>query len=195
MRLHEITDEYLFEMPEMIGGEDFGLESDKINHEMAGSFIRDKSTIKVGDINGHQLYKCDNRYAVIEDDNGTPTIKYLVKYEINHISLIGKDAVQQVALWRDTDSQYNNIANKIFFDYILPQTGCIVTDLYQTEYGQRFWDSRVKDALKLGHEVYFIDSNVKSIDKIESYSMLRELKSHIWGNGDQYQHRRIIICT
>jgi hypothetical protein len=118
MKIKDITGEYLFEMPEMIGNEDFGLDSDTINTEMAKSILNDKETIKVGEINNLPLYKCGNKYAIIVMEKKKPTIKYLVKYEVNHIDMLGIDAAQQVAVWRERGSEYSNIASKMFFDYI-----------------------------------------------------------------------------
>jgi hypothetical protein len=193
VKIKDITGEYLFEMPEMIGNEDFGLDSDTINTEMAKSILNDKETIKVGEINNLPLYKTGNKYTIIVMEKKKPTIKYLVKYEVNHIDMLGIDAAQQVSLWRDTGSEYNNIASKMFFDYILPVTGSIVTDLFQTEYGQRFWDSRVKDAFKMGLGVYYVNTETKTNTKLKTYQQLKQLKDEIWGDGNQYQTRRVLI--
>jgi hypothetical protein len=179
----------LFEMPEIIGNEDFGLDSKKINADIATYILNDASTVKVGDIKGHTLYKCDNKYAIIEND----MVVYYVKYEISHIKLLKSDAIQQVALWRDIDSEYNDVASVIFFDYLLPMTGCMVTDLYQTEYGQRFWESRVNDAFKKSLNVLYVDTTSGNIVKMKDIAHLRELKDEIWGDGEQYQHRRVVI--
>lgn len=190
MKINEVTGQELFEMPEIIGNEDFGFNSKRINSEIANSILNDSNTSKVGNLKGHTLYKCDNKYAMIEDG----LVVYYVKYEKSHVNILKSDAIQQVALWRDVDSEYNDVASVIFFDYLLPETGYIVTDLYQTEYGQRFWESRIKDAFKRNLKVLYVNTQTNKVVPILKMDDLYNLKNEIWGDGEQYQSRRVVIA-
>lgn len=185
----------LFEMPEMIGDEDFGLESDVINKEMAQSFLRDKDTQNLGKLKNHTLYKQNNRLALIDTTVGeTPHILYYLKYEINHLNILNCDAAQQVAVWKEHGGETNDIASEMFFTFLLPLVGCIVTDLYQTTYGKRFWLDRVADAIKIGLKVLYINTDTNKITTINDMNKLKSLQKEIWGDGEQYQHRRVVIA-
>lgn len=193
MKINELTGKELFEMPEMIGDEDFGLGSAKINGEMANSFLHDGETTKLGVVNGFSLYKQGNRFALITDTE-EPHIMYYMKYEINHINTLNCDAAQQIAVWKEHGGETNDIASKMFFDYLLPMVGCIVTDLYQTTYGMRFWLDRIADAFKLNLNVLYIDTNINNITQIKDMPHLKSLQNEIWGGGEQYQSRRVVIA-
>ncbi len=184
----------LFEMPEMTSDEDFGLSSPKMNRELTVNFLKDKHTVKVGEIRGHNLYKQNNRFALIDETlKNDPRTVYYMKYEVNHINMLNSDAAQQIAVWRERGTIAIGVASDMFFNFLLPMTGCIVTDLFQTSYGKRFWGDRISDAFQRGLKVLYINTTNKSITQIGNMEELDALEDEIWGNGDQYQHRRVVI--
>jgi hypothetical protein len=194
MRIHEIQD--LFEMPETVGATQFGLDIPKINIQAARDFLSDKRTTVLGKIKNHDLYKKGHEIALIDNtDTNVPKMLYFVKFIIKKIHYINRDAAQQIAVWRASGSVAIGIAGDIFLNYILPISGCIVTDIYQTMDGQKFWEDRIANALERGLHVYYLDvmpPNRKTVP-ILNYNDLISHKDEIWGNGQKFHERRVII--
>lgn len=194
MRLNEVQDS--FEMPETVGATQFGLDIPKINIQAARDFLADRKTVVVGKIKNHNIYKKGYELAYIDvTDPNVPKMLYFVKFIVKKIHYIKQDAAQQIAVWRADGSEAVGIAGDIFFNYLLPITGCMVTDIYQTTDGQKFWGDRISNALERGLFVYYIDvmpPNRKTVP-ILNYGDLISHKDEIWGNGQKYHERRVII--
>lgn len=196
MRLNEIQD--LFEAPEIVGDTQFGLDVGNINIPYARQTLSDKKTIKIGDLKGHGLYKRGHEIMLIDNsDPNVPKIIYFVKFIRKKIHYINRESIQQIAVWRESGSVAVGVASDIFFNYLLPLTGCIVTDLYQTSNGQRFWEDRIHDALSRGLHVYFLDVMPPSRRCIPILNVndLSTHKNEIWGGGQKFHERRVIITS
>lgn len=188
----------LLESPQSISPSTFGLQNEATNIGQANKFLSDRRCKKVGDIQGHSLYKCGNRYAIIEYDGGDqsrPMIRYYVQYETNWLSLLQHNAIQQVLVWRE--GGFYGIASNIFFNYLLKETGCMVTDAFQTEDGQKFWIDRVKDAFSTGLNVYYIDIMAPNrvIKQLHNMNDMWAIKRVAWGESERHQEKRIIITN
>lgn len=195
MILNEMQD--LFEMPEIIPDTEFGLDIPKINVSQARKYISYKLPI-IDVINGNKLYKNGNELILIDETNeDVPTILYFVKYVVKKIHYIQSQSAQQIVVWRTPSRKADGVSKDVFFKYILPITGCIVTDVYQTNAGKRFWEARLHDAWESGLNVYFIDIMPpnRKIIPIRNYNELYALKDQIWGDGNKYHERRVIITN
>jgi hypothetical protein len=195
MRLDEIQD--IFEAPEIVGATQFGLDVPKVNIQFARDLLSDKRTKVLDIINGNKLVQKGHEIILIDDSNpNVPKILYFVKFIVKKINYIKRNSAQ-VAVWRTSGSSAIGIASKIFFNYILPITGCIVTDIYQTLDGQKFWEDRISDALDAGLYVYFIDVMPpnRKIVPILNFDDLHQLKDQIWGAGQKFHERRVIITN
>lgn len=196
MRIHELQD--LFEMPETIGATQFGLDIPKINIQAARDFLADSRTKPIDQIKNHNLYKRGYELAYIDEtDPDVPKMLYFVKFIVKKIHYINMDAAQQIAVWRASGSGAVGIAGDIFFKHILPISGCMVTDIYQTTDGQKFWGDRVINALERGLYVYYLDVMPPNRKKVPilNYNDLISNKDEIWGDGQKFHERRVIITN
>lgn len=172
--------------------------------------IKNKNHVnKLKKKNGTELYSVDNRfslyeypqeYAYIDMDEGI--LLYDMKYQTKKI-VINDDlkiyAVHQVRVWRNVNSPYTGrIPTKIFFDYLLPKTGIIITDSQQSLYGKAFWYNRIGDAFDKGLYVYYVDvmrPKPIQIVRICDDRELRKYDSDIWGQHKKHMSRKIIISN
>lgn len=197
MRLHEFTQDIL-ESPQTISPSEFGFDVDTVNHSQAQRFLSGSKCVKVGQIKGFNLYKNGNSYALIDDaDLASLKMHYYVQYINKWMSTLKTNSIQQVLVWVRKGSQYSGIAATLFFDYLLKETGCIVTDAYQTPDGERFWGNMIANALSSGLNVYALDIMPpnKKIEPILNMNELSAIKHNVWGSSDRNQERRVIITN
>lgn len=198
MRLGEIEPSGLLESPQSIEPSSFGLSNVQVNISQANKILTNKKLKQIGTIKDLPLYKCGNTYAIIEYDGGDhtkPMIRYYVQYVTNWLSLIKHQAIQQVLVWRS--GGYYGIASQVFFDYLLKETGCLVTDAFQTPDGERFWNDRINDALVRGLFVYYIDilAPNRVVKQLHSMNDLSSIQQIAWGDDQRKQEKRIIITN
>ncbi len=199
MRITEVIQgSGLFEMPQNIEQSDFGFDQDAVNKSQANKLLSNRKCKQVGMIKGVPLFKIGNKYALIENEGGNntePRIRYYVQYENNWISLIKRNAIQQVLVWRA--GGFDGIAATIFYDYLIKETGCIVTDSQQSPQGKRFWFDRINNAFSRGLYVYYIDimSPNRVIKRLTDMIEVGKISAIAWGDSQKNQERRIIICT
>ena len=195
MRLNEIEPSGLLGSPQLLTPSNFGYDVETINSNEAQKFLSNKKCKQVGTLMGLPLYKCGNRYALIEITNGVPHLRYYVQYENKWVTLLKHNAIQQVMVWRGKG--YSNVATSIFFDYLLPETGCIITDAFQTPDGEKFWWDRVKQALEKNLFVYYLDIMPPNlvIKRLHTFNEFRNISQVAWGDSQRNQEKRIIITT
>lgn len=191
--------EDLFESPQWIESQEFGLDKISSNISRAKELLGDSKQAMIAEIfPSVNLYKIANQYALINVvDQYSPVIWYYVKYETKYRKFLNNTCIQQVVVWRKmTEPKTDGFAKKMFFDYLLPETGCIITDALQTSSGQRFWMARINDAFSLSLPVYMVDlMPPQKIIKLENPQDIDTLLSDesVWGDHKSYQTKRIII--
>lgn len=147
-----------------------------------------KNLLKSGD--DHNGY-----YIFIKED----VIYYFVRYKsLSYSNLSNNRMMRQVLVQRFNSSTASvGIPKIVFFDYLLPTFGTIVTDTEQTADGKRFWMSAVVEALNnpSKYEVYIFDrSNVKnSVIKINSLEHFETFENTIWGDSEMFKYKLIAI--
>lgn len=163
-------------MPEIIypRNENFFLDDLKFNRELYSRLIKKRSKIfldiKVPLENGkyQELIETglgENGYIYFATDE---SIKYLVRYKKERVSLIDKFAVTQFLVWADRNfSRSRGLATKVFFDFLLKKHKIIVSDYEQTLDGKRFWQNRIGDAFDRNLHVYLLDSRHNKVHKIK----------------------------
>lgn len=136
-----------------------------------------------------------NQYLLIDKTIGK--IVYAVDYQINHDDILG-DVISQTLVCRDKKYKKTflvGIAQRVFWGYLYPQTECIATDSFQTDDGSHFWGWRLVEAFKKGLNVYFVDSIVNSIIKLNTTDDYNSLVDSFWGDSDEYQSKRLVITS
>lgn len=166
------------------------------NEEIYRKFSADKykkSVLKVFD--KAEIFKDGSRYFCL--DSRLKRVTYYMKYEVKNNGRLGQ-FVWQSLVWSFPAASYiSGIPQKMFFEFLLPKFGTIVTDSQQTWDGKRFWRLRIAEALEKKLNVYFYDFSNHEIEKIEDYDHFAEcdLKRGIWGPSNIHQMKRMVISN
>lgn len=181
----------LVEAPQYAEETDFWLNKTEINKELSDEILKSPTLKVVKHFEGMTLYHCDNTYACIDDKS--KEVLYVSEYETQIVS--GKKVTVQVKLWKDRlDSRVDKMPRVVFWDYLLPLTGSMMTDELQTSKGARFWTYLVRDAIKKNLFVYAIDLKNNSIIKIGALEFIELIKNDgIWGRTKEHRTKRVII--
>lgn len=195
----------LFEMPQYVGQTNFGLDNEQVNKKFTRNVLLSKklTIVKENRSENTILYKSGNRYILI--DKGDNKTIYFVKFETQRYGFIGHPCVCQILVWRDlTNPKSTEVAKDIFFKYLINITGCIITDIQQTEMGQIFWFNRIRNALNNKLYVYYVNlvqakgnNKKRELIEINSLNDLTELMKNkeIWGWPTRHQTQRLLIST
>jgi len=109
--------------------------------------------------------------------------------------------VSQIALWRRTGSPFvQKLTTRIFFTYLLPKYGCILSDAQQTQDGNTFWINRMAEATRMGLRVGLANMTEQKISYFDPTrsTYLEWLKANPdWGAagdpGSDFQRLRYLI--
>jgi hypothetical protein len=148
---------------------------------------------------GINFYQLPENYFVLDETNyNVPRVIYFVWYKLQNLGYIAKQAACQILVWRTSGYPITlrGFAQHIFFDYILPKTGTIVTDYQQTSKGRGFWGDRIGEALNIGKYVYYVNFQPDRIIKqIINIRELEDLSDIAYGDHQKYRQRRLIITN
>lgn len=143
----------------------------------------------------------ENLYKSGDDHNGyfmfvvNDEVEYFVKFK-DVRNIVGQKVTRQVLVHRNKSSFLSaGIPKIVFFDYLIPMFGGIVTDTQQTYNGKRFWEGVTMDALQHPekYDVYIYKQNTKETVKIHSrYEMDQNVKN-IWGDSRLFEYILIAI--
>lgn len=151
----------LFEMPVMVGDEDFALTDPDVNHfeyqrlmRQGGKVLWQKEHIKLRE---HQAGSIENEIFLADEVD--EKVLFYVNYDLENIEHLGKAACQRV-LWRDPQlGVYRNVAKKVFFDVLLNRYGTVISDTSHTAAGKSFWQACMREAASKGLTVGVIDTH------------------------------------
>lgn len=125
-------------------------------------------------------------------------IDYFVEYkrvELSENVLPVKFGVRQILIHRfPTASAYaTGIGADIFWNELLKEFNCLISDSQQTEDGKKFWHYRVKEALDKKMTVRMINSNDNSYVDVNTVDELDELAGGIWTKSKWCQRIVLVI--
>jgi hypothetical protein len=186
--------EEIIETPQYVLPTTFDLDDLKINQDLTRRLLKKSNRRVIYSYNDNiHLYEFGNGYALI--DISINRLLFYVRYKILKHNFLPKPAVQQVKIWRDQrHPATNDIPKKIFFDFLLPITGIMITDAEQTEDGERFWYNRIHDAWKLNKYVYFVSFiPLRERRRLNNFSELEQAAKEAWGYRNLYMAKRIVI--
>jgi hypothetical protein len=187
----------LFEMPQNVYPTEFDLTTPTKNKHFVDQFFATKKAVAIKQYGDYTLYEAPRAYALI--DNDTKQVVYAVRFTLQNNTFIGHQCAQQVMVWRNTKVfETEGLAKEIFFNSLLQHYKVMITDSMQTEDGQRFWDKRILEALRMGLNVYYISlippREITKINNDREYQALASSKE-IWGNDNKHQARRLVISS
>jgi len=119
---------------------------------------------------------------------------WLVKFETIRKTWLPCKATTQVALWRTGHIAFIEGATKtLFFNVVLPRTGCVLSDRLQTEDGRRFWTARLRDALNLDFNIALANFDRHEVASVTTFRQVFELSAAAWGDAKTHQNKRWLI--
>lgn len=193
MRIKEIVSE----SPQFVGTTDFNLDDTANNKAFAARCITKVSEV-IEKNNNYEISRTGDSYHgwMFLYVYATQTVEYVVQYERENFKWLAP-TVTQCLLWRATASLYTkNLTQRMFFDYLLPRYGAIISDTQQTKDGYRFWGDRMSDAVSLGHFVGIADMRDHKVDWFDpSSASFREWFSikPTLGKTERFKEIRYVI--
>lgn len=98
-----------------------------------------------------------------------------------HESLIPQGyAGRQVLIKKFNNTQKTGVAKFIFWELVMPEFGCMVSDFQQTESGRGFWEYRIDEALEKGFVVRMLDTNSNTVVVLKTREDFWNLSDQIW---------------
>lgn len=194
------TVEKLYETPAMISGTvDFGLSDETKNRTRGHALMARPDATVLDETDAYTLFRAggDDAGYLVLFNKPQDRIDYFVQYETMQRRLTGL-SVTQVAIWRAVAiPYYPNITSAMFFDYLLPHFGAIMSDERQTIDGRRFWLRMMANAAAKDMQVGFVDFRGSQIELFDSSTNSDVVKwastRGAWGKGAQYEDRRFLI--
>ncbi|MEY4591406.1 MAG: segment 11/17 [Pseudomonadota bacterium] len=98
---------------------------------------------------------------------------------------------RQVFVWRNraADSAFSaGIADKVFWEYLMPKYGCLVSDSQQTDAGKAFWQHQITKSLKKGLSVRLINLKTKEAKEIKTLKDFSDVLHTAWGKEPWFQN-------
>lgn len=141
------------------------------------------------------IYQLGSQYFCL--DTRLECVSYFMKYKVNTVGKMGQ-CVWQSLVWTYPPASYiSGIPQKMFFEYLLPKFGTIMTDSEQTWDGRRFWRLRLVEAFEKQLNVYFYDFSNHNIEKIDDYKHFTDCDKRrgIWGPFDSHKMKRMVISN
>jgi hypothetical protein len=189
-------EDLILEVPQRIEPIDFNLSDYTYNRKFAVRLLfrfNKKLIEKFGDLS---LYEFPDQFALI-DENIKEILYYLRYKKTSRQNVLGKRwCIQQIRVWRRHSApETKDLAAKIFFDHLLLKTGCIITDIKQTENGETFWHNRIGEALQNPkYFVYFVSFlNPVEIIELKNRKDFDKIVNKSWGDSKKFVYKRIII--
>lgn len=126
-------------------------------------------------------------------------ITYYMEFKKSYSNIIGNH-VQQAFLWSVDNNDYElNLPTTIFWEYLLPKYGSILTDSKHSWDGRRFWKRQINRALHTsGVYVYYVDFGTREVYEINDeidWEIFEDRGIGVWDIGPKYEMRRILISN
>lgn len=135
-----------------------------------------------------------NGYYYLQVDG---EIVYFVRYRL--VKANGNKFGRQVLVARKASSiEANKVAIHIFYEYLLPRFGALITDTQQTRHGKQFWMYALGEAFEKKMYVYCLDrrGTPNTLDLIADRHVLKsDYSDIIWGQDDAHLRTYAVISN
>lgn len=122
-------------------------------------------------------------FGIIPEDE---YVAYYVRWELQSASFLDTDWATQVLVWGGVNPKAKFLPEYVFFEYVLPFTGTVISDGEQTQRGENFWQRMIAQAFTdKKYNIYLVDFNMKKVHRIGSYREYQELyqsENSPWGD-------------
>lgn len=194
-KIAKLETEKLFSLPMLIGPTEFNMDDEEENKNLANKLLKDSRIRTLDNIDSHAtLYRTGNTIFLYHKK--AEKIIFCLTFKItSYRKHIGR-VLQTRGLWSSRlYRQTEGLTRKVFFEYLLPETGTVITDSEQTDLGARYWGQKIAEALRMNKHVNYIDFNTNKVKKIQSIEDLENIlkTDKPWGRSEKYKARRFLI--
>lgn len=188
----------LFETPALMSTDyDFGMGSPDRRRKIARWASEESRTRVLEETDEFRLLKVEadrgGHFLLVDKAEGEA--KLMVRYDITAHPGLGR-AATQIELWRDVSyAPANGQTRRIFFEFLLPLTGIVLSDSIQTRDGMRFWVNMMATAHVNRLEVGLYDENTRNIFPFDGTTPLDDWARREWGEGGEFEERRFFVRT
>lgn len=145
----------------------------------------------------HRTRPSSDRFEIALVNDVLKSIAYYNQVVITGIVDLNCRPATQNLVWRSTDSRHSlvlrDVAQKVFFNYILNRYDVILSDNHQTGEGKFFWQRQMSTALALGLHVYYYQMLNASLVEIPDQDALDGLADQLWSENDDQQYHLALI--
>jgi len=153
---------------------------------------------------GYRLLRVDHRVRPSSDEFEIALINDLERSVVyynrvvisNIVDLNCRPATQNL-VWRSANAQHaavlRDVAQKVFFNYILERYDVILSDNQQTGEGKFFWQRQMSNALALGLHVYYYQMLTADLEPIKNQDELNDLEDQLWAEDDGQEYHLALI--
>lgn len=153
---------------------------------------------------GYRLLRIDQRLGASNDlfeialiNDVDKTVVYYNKVMVSNIVDLNCRPATQNLVWRSPNAQHavvlRDVAQKVFFNYILNNYDVILSDNQQTGEGKFFWQRQMSTALSLGLHVYYYQMMTANLQPIIDQNALNNLEDEIWSESDEQEYHLALI--
>ncbi len=153
---------------------------------------------------GYRLIRVDHRERLNGDqfeiallNDVEKYVAYYNKVVISQISDLNCRPATQNLVWRSPHANHaavlRDVAQKVFFNYILAHYDVILSDCNQTGEGKFFWQRQMSNALAYGLHVYYYQMMTATLKPIPTQADLDALEDHLWSEEEENQHHLALI--
>lgn len=154
-------------------------------HEMPAGYSLSKYQVK------------DDQFVVVALCHTTQEVVYYIRVNIWDDVFLNEKPVTQVLLWRTIKAKHRaatrDLAENVFFGYLLENYSVVASDSHQTVQGRTFWETKLSIALERGYHVYRYHRLYCDLTVIESDEQISSNSCDLWGDDEDYQNVLAII--
>ena len=120
-----------------------------------------------------------------------------MEFKKSYSNIIGHH-VQQFVLWSSGENEYElNLPDEMFWEYMLPKYGSILTDSKQSWKGKQFWQRQIYKALRIPEvHIYYVDFGTREVYEINDavdWEIFNDRGIEVWEKEPIHEMRRILI--
>lgn len=153
---------------------------------------------------GYRLLRIDSRDGPDQDTFEIALVNDVIKAVAYYnkvvvaplIDLHCRPATQNL-VWRSTDAQHapvlRDVAQNVFFNYVLEHYDVILSDNHHTGEGKHFWQRQMSLALAYDMHVYYYQMLTATLTAIPDQAALSALEDELWGTDDAQEYHLALI--